>query len=482
MSEKKNIDRLFQEKFKDFEVTPDPANWEKIKNRKKDKKRILLLPLWYRVGGIAAAIAVLLTLGYNIFGVHTTEQQIVDTTEDLNTENTAPEQEIFDNNSAQQNAVVSSNPSENSNEKIQEKPESFEDKTNTYSRQNNNDSQFVLANTTPTKTDTGKIENIQNTTQINTSIAENQKPESISNQNNINATTINDTAVANTDVSSNTNPEEKNIINETELDTKKSIFDAIAEQELEEDPEQEKSSIKRWNITPNIAPVYYDAIGDGSSVQGEFADNSKSGEFNMSYGVQVAYAINKKLSVRSGVNKLDLSYNTEDIGFGVASVNNGFAARGGSDNNIQQIIVADLQDRSMSEEITSANINTGLNPGTLNHSLSYIEIPVEITYTLVDKKFGVAFIGGISTLILNKDELTVFAGGFKNSNIQREEFNANTTSFSGNLGLGFNYKLSEKFKMNLEPTLKYQMNGFTNSSEDFNPFYVGVYTGLTYSF
>ena len=41
MNDKKNIDRLFQEKFKDFEMAPDDAVWNRISESlpKKKKKR-----------------------------------------------------------------------------------------------------------------------------------------------------------------------------------------------------------------------------------------------------------------------------------------------------------------------------------------------------------------------------------------------------------------------------------------------------------
>ena len=56
MNEKKNIDRLFQEKFKDFEVAPNDAVWNRISEslpNKKKKRRVI--PIWWQVGGVAAA-------------------------------------------------------------------------------------------------------------------------------------------------------------------------------------------------------------------------------------------------------------------------------------------------------------------------------------------------------------------------------------------------------------------------------------------
>ena len=38
MSEKKNIERLFQEKFKDFEAIPSPEVWDSKAQREEKKK------------------------------------------------------------------------------------------------------------------------------------------------------------------------------------------------------------------------------------------------------------------------------------------------------------------------------------------------------------------------------------------------------------------------------------------------------------
>ena len=62
MKEKKSIDRIFQEKFKDFESTPKEEVWDNIASRldKKEKKRPLIIPLWFKIGGVAAVLAIIL--------------------------------------------------------------------------------------------------------------------------------------------------------------------------------------------------------------------------------------------------------------------------------------------------------------------------------------------------------------------------------------------------------------------------------------
>ena len=58
MKEKKSIDRIFQEKFKDFEAEPREQVWDQISARldKKEKKRPFIIPLWLKVGGVAAVL------------------------------------------------------------------------------------------------------------------------------------------------------------------------------------------------------------------------------------------------------------------------------------------------------------------------------------------------------------------------------------------------------------------------------------------
>ena len=84
MGDKKHIDRLFQERFKDFEVAPSDAVWKHIEaqlDKKKKKQRII--PIWWRYAGIAALLILLLTVGLAYFNQDNAipENQVVDTEE-----------------------------------------------------------------------------------------------------------------------------------------------------------------------------------------------------------------------------------------------------------------------------------------------------------------------------------------------------------------------------------------------------------------
>jgi hypothetical protein len=124
-------------------------------------------------------------------------------------------------------------------------------------------------------------------------------------------------------------------------------------------------------------------------------------------------------------------------------------------------------------------INT-LQTGSLEQRFGFIEIPLEVEYRVIDKKLGVNLSGGFSTLLLNENEISADING--QSTLIGEANNFNNTSFSANFGVGVDYRLSEKININLEPKFKYQLNTFNNTSGDFKPFFIGVYTGLSFKF
>lgn len=53
---KKNLDRLFQEKFKDFDAKPNKKVWQNIQNQleeEKDDKSVFVIPFWIKQIGRA---------------------------------------------------------------------------------------------------------------------------------------------------------------------------------------------------------------------------------------------------------------------------------------------------------------------------------------------------------------------------------------------------------------------------------------------
>ncbi|HAH33410.1 MAG TPA: hypothetical protein DCL52_01330, partial [Flavobacteriaceae bacterium] len=116
----------------------------------------------------------------------------------------------------------------------------------------------------------------------------------------------------------------------------------------------------------------------------------------------------------------------------------------------------------------------------INQNISYYEVPLELSYTLFDSAFGLDVIGGVSTLVLGENQVSVTAGNY--SEVLGAANNLSSISFASNIGLGLHYKMSSNLRLNVEPMFKYQLNPYTDSSVSFKPYYLGVYTGLSFKF
>ena len=66
MNNKKNIDRLFQEKFRDFEANPSEDFWNNIEAKLDEKKRKRVIPFWWKFSGVAAVFLIGILIGNQV--------------------------------------------------------------------------------------------------------------------------------------------------------------------------------------------------------------------------------------------------------------------------------------------------------------------------------------------------------------------------------------------------------------------------------
>ena len=494
---KKNLDNLFQEKLNDLHELPNENVWKSIEaSLDKNKKSRRILPLWWTVGGVAALLAILFyvaqpgTTDLNSNSIITdTEQKNlatpgvvdenkrdVESNENALTTSEAPEK---DQNSTktvnlgtqqQENswAASSSNPKATS-KSIRTAPTNF---TNPAKENNKGE---AIASTKPKKP--------------SNALGQMEKNNSIVAISDIPKGNIYTDDVLKMDAKKNTmNPnslssEAPKIANQEPKtpSTKKSIYDEINTQENENVIADTDSN--KWSLEPSVAPVYFNGFGSGSPIHPEFSSNSKSGNVNLSYGVFVSYEVSKKLSVRSGVHKVDYGYNTNDVNFTSSFATTGKSSLANIDyaDNANNLIIV-----STNNVKPSANIQgevSGKTPsknGSMIQQFGYLEIPLELNYALLDKDFGISLVGGFSSLFLTNNAVLLEADGL-NTEIG-EANNINNVNFSSNIGFGLNYKFTPKIKLNIEPVFKYQLNTFSNSAGDFRPFSVGIYSGFNFKF
>jgi len=552
MKDKKHIDRLFQEKLKNFEATPNDAVWERISAQLGEEGgESKVIPIWWRIGGIAAGLLLLITIGYSIINNTTTSPgevpiEIVDTNtatesdstvddgqnkEATNTDEISIEDDVDDtlnNNLVPQNQIATSQEEASqkdgilkdtdaiSNKDDKNITSSLEDGIADTKQTNKNDNVPKLNKATgnlkvnTNSTSTGVVQQEQpstenrdsedsEATELSNAIANNTIQQNLPEQATENEKITGDVkevisnpsipeGVAVTNISSEEELKEKEDINKITEEASPSIEEAVASSEDGEDfDEKEKEVIDRWSVTPNVSPVYYNTLGKGSSINEQFNNNSKSGQLNMSYGVKAGYAITDKLSIRSGVNKIDVGYNTNDVII--------YQSLGVSDNSLPLASNSQaLRNIDLKEDVQGITIFSGESlafaqvpsvvadnlQSSLDQEITFIEVPLEIEYKISDKNMDVSLIAGFSTLFLTEN--SVYADFNDERRLLGEANNINNVSYSANFGVGLGLKISEKINLNFEPNFKYQINAFNNTSGDFKPYIIGVNTGLKIKF
>jgi hypothetical protein len=506
MKEQKNIDRLFQEKFKDFEEHPPALVWNQIEKRlptNESKKRVI--PIFWKIGGVAAS---LILVGFLYF-LTTNNQTSIPNIEVVNSDDSDATKEEKGNTETNNPIQIDANPAQDyfiqnetqiTEQEQKNKSKNIQDieKTSLVQTENN------IRNQNQT-TEKGLVQKKQSSSFLNEKVdAQNNGVVQNSNDSKINpnksildkkvvqnnvaiidsSTTIKNGALRlasqNTELTitkkSNTQNIDSLFVSEIEVaaveETKNPLEELLKEKEQQQKTNP-NSEIDRWQIASSVAPVYFNSLAGGSTIDAQFAENQKTTETQMSYGLGVQYAVNKKISVRTGINKLNLGYNTNGIEF--MPTLNGQILSNVEPNNFGQTFM--MQNVSGVTAFIENPIQTR-DQGYLNQRLGYLEIPLEIKYRLIDKKIGFTLIGGMSSMILTDNQINAVSSSF-NTNLG-EASNVNSFSFSTNLGVGLEYRFFKSFQANFEPMLKYQMNTFSNNTSGFKPYFFGLYSGISY--
>ena len=539
--EKKKLDRLFQEQFRDFEVSPPEQVWTDIEARLRKKKKRRVIPIWLWTSAAAILViglGVLLTWDSGQTGLPSSpsdggivvqdpaetaadsldqadgirSNQVIaeqSTEADVNLKN--PIANDDESNPATLNDLrnQTANPSNaNANQRpsnpksgirsheglvqSEEKQSGRKQSGRKQSEENQNrektdqpraaQNQGAEINLTPFKSREG--------------IADRQKSGSEQNPtapktNNVSESgQLTQTETPKTDDTANRpltiNPvSELAVVQESKTEsqpdsTAVATVEPNALEELLNEKENQITAkgqkINRWQITSSVAPIYFSSASDGSPLDPRFESSSKSYKPSVSFGVGAQYAINKRLSVRSGVNSVAFEYTTNDIVFFQTPDASPMAnIKTNSQGSIIQIVP-----NQAALTLPARTLGKRTFEGVLNQRTSYIEVPVEMSYKLVDQKLGIDLIGGFSSLFLNENSISLESAAM-NMDIGEAQ-NLNDVHFSTNVGVGFRYRFMRSFEASFEPMFKYQLNTYSNNSGNFKPYFFGLYTGLSYKF
>ncbi len=284
-----------------------------------------------------------------------------------------------------------------------------------------------------------------------------------------------------------TNSNEKLLSDQINLNETSEVENTVADTAVKElEPledvlkitEEEKDN-KKWSVASIFGPVYYNSFTEKTSpLDPQFVSSPKKGSKSASYGLNIEYRLNKKLSLRSGVALVNVGYEIRDVFINPSQQLQQKLVNVDYNNNvvILSINATNFLNNNQLETLTSTPTK-----GVLNQEFGYIEVPLELKYKLNNsKKIGVNLIGGFSTLFLNKNEVSVETSTFTSS--VGEANNLNNINFSGNLGFDFDYKINKNLYLNVAPMLKIHTSTFSKNADNFKPYTLGVYSGLNYKF
>ena len=230
-------------------------------------------------------------------------------------------------------------------------------------------------------------------------------------------------------------------------------FEIVVEEENKEVKKEEKF-LDRLAVSTTAGILYSGNLGNENLVGGDLSSHSSQGETSVSYSFRISYRISDKFDARIGLGNTHLGYTTNEVDLSSAIAAEAVDA-GGMDSNNSFI-------------------------GDLHQNLSFLEVPIELSYALVEKQLGLKLIGGASALFLEKNSLSL--NGSSNSLDLGAANNVNDISITGNIGLGVSYSLQNNLHVTLEPVFKYNFNTIKNAPSGMDPYLLGFYSGIVFRF
>lgn len=522
MGTKKDIGKLFKERLGHLEQSPDAGLWDNIASELDKSQSRRIAPLWYYFGG-AAVLAILALIWFTepVIISNPIEQEVVETNTSIkvnqsnststNTTSTIEKEQSL--NQIVQKDIVAGKNSTTPNTPLN--PANIDSSSNEQDLSNEN----ATTNRTRSSNDADSITGL-NTNELTYATSTNK----VGNNNNdlrlekkTLITTLEDFKAAIAEQMKYNASKEKTARAAYEAKIKSEMEAAIASQKEEESLKikdlikQKKDSLallqkelasqnnkktlqKRLPKTPNersedrksaieyevaVSPytsfLSYGSLTKASSIDDRLVNNPRNAISTVGFGIRVDYTLGEKTSLRLGVGYAPLKYETENF---QVSVNNGSI-------NIYEL--AAINSGNLNNGNTAENTPQALsffsanNVVSIQQNISYLEVPVDFQYRFINKRVAFSISPGVSMFILNNNEIFATADSGQSIFVGRET-NLKGLSLAFNLGLGGHYNINNKWRLNVEPVFRYQLNPYNNNLSNFRPYYIGAQFGMSYKF
>ena len=254
-----------------------------------------------------------------------------------------------------------------------------------------------------------------------------------------------------------------------------------------------------WGIGGDFGPVYaYRHLAESSPILSSYLNKSENGIISFAGNFSFFYKGTKHFSVQSGLGYYRLGQEVNDV-IAFRMIKSGQLAvlesKGNDFIHVSEgelgysgtpVFVANRKSPGGNDQVDFLliRLGTGLYEPVdvqLKQELEFVEIPLLLRYSIIDRTLGLSVIGGMGTSFLVKgqtslisDEGTTFLG---------DMYDLKKTNVNGTFGLGFSYKLSSSMQFRLEPTLKYYLNPVFKSPDiSTHPYSIGIFSGMSFYF
>ncbi|MBS0010570.1 MAG: outer membrane beta-barrel protein [Bacteroidales bacterium] len=252
---------------------------------------------------------------------------------------------------------------------------------------------------------------------------------------------------------------------------------------------------KRWKLGAEVSPTYLSSnLKTANEAISQINDNENA-VLSYTGGFNISYRVNKRLSIRSGIYYSSLGRDVKGVrsysGFqpfagAKSAVVFGVRTSSGTVNSTNgNIFLTDVAGNRIDGYYSVDNfdpLKSNLIPfgDQLRQNFEYIEIPVLVSYRVIDRKLNFNVLGGMSynflignqTWAINKTGAKVLLGSTEG---------VDQLLLSSSLGMSMEYELNDRLLLNLEPQVRYYLNTGGELGAG-NPYTFGIFSGMHFRF
>jgi hypothetical protein len=211
---------------------------------------------------------------------------------------------------------------------------------------------------------------------------------------------------------------------------------------------------------PSVTPQASNQFLQFSNAQNTATKQSKASGLAYSVGVSMGAKLSERWILQGGVNYMTQS--SDYTANSVVVVDNNFAAPQAESLNMFTPRLTSSADTKVAQTF----------PYNVNNNMRFVSVPLQAGYLLINRKIGLQLNAGVSTDFFLENTITPDGGGVASSTVGRgSESPYRSLNFSGLMGTELSYRLGNRYRLSLNPGIRYPFNSIykENTGVDANP-------------